>query len=62
MADNFRRLLLHACQGDRDAIEQILIRYAPLINNASMISGTLDEDLRQLIYLRIIASIHNFKV
>ena len=44
----------------RDAVEQILILYMPLINRYSMIDGQLDEDCRQYILIRITLSISKF--
>ena len=60
--DEFRAVLLRAAKGEQDALYEILSLYSPLIDRISMIDGTLDEDLRQSIYLRIISAIKNFKI
>lgn len=61
-SDEFRAVLLRATKGEQGALYEILSLYSPLIDRISMIDGTLDEDLRQSIYLRIISAIKNFKI
>ena len=46
----FRDVLSKATQGDKTAIEQLLILYKPMIDNASKVNKKLDEDLRQEIF------------
>lgn len=57
---NFENLLMRARQGDKDALERLLLKYQALINKNSYINGVIDEDLQQYIYLRILISIKNF--
>lgn len=56
----FSDVLRAAVNGTPDAVEAVLSRYLPLINNSSMIDGALDEDLRQYILMRIIMLIPKF--
>ena len=59
--DNFNATLQCAQQGDSTAIEQLLLLYEPLINRYSRIHGSIDEDLRQFIVLRILISLKFFQ-
>jgi len=43
-----------AVVGDRDAVEQFIRFFMPLINGHSFTSGRIDEDLRQHIFIFII--------
>jgi len=56
----FSEVLRDARAGDTDAVETILARYMPLINKHSTIAGTLDEDMRQYIIMRVIMQIPKF--
>lgn len=58
----FRDVLSKATQGDKTAIEQLLIRYKPMIDNASKVNKKLDEDLRQEILLKLFQAIPKFKI
>ena len=60
-AEEFQMTLYNACRGDRAALQLLLELYEPLINRFSTLAGSLDEDLKQYIYLRIIVSISKFK-
>lgn len=60
-AEEFKKALYNASHGDREALQILLDLYEPLINRSSMLAGSLDEDLRQYIYLKIISSISKFK-
>lgn len=60
-AEEFQKTLYYARHGDREALQIILDLYEPLINRSSILAGSLDEDLRQYIYLKIIGSISKFK-
>ena len=42
--------------------DEILEMYMPLINKHSYIDGAIDEDLRQIILMKIIKNIGKFKV
>jgi hypothetical protein len=56
----FSDVLRAAIAGDADAVEAILSRYIPLINNRSRLGGVFDEDLRQYILMRVIMQIPKF--
>ncbi len=58
----FRDVLSKATQGDKAAIEQLLILYKPMIDNASKVNKKLDEDLRQEILLKLFQAIPKFKI
>lgn len=58
----FRDVLSKATQGDKTAIEQLLILYKPVIDNASKVNKKLDEDLRQEILLKLFQAIPKFKI
>lgn len=58
--EEFRLLLQGAVAGDQDALEDILEMYMPLINNASIINGELDEDCRQYIMMHVALNISKF--
>lgn len=60
--EEFAVILRDAVQGDEKALEMILAIYEPLINRHSIIDGKLDEDLRQLILIRIAFNIRRFKL
>ena len=56
----FRDVLSKATQGDKTAIEQLLILYKPMIDNASKVNKKLDEDFRQEIFLHLVTAIPKF--
>lgn len=58
----FRDVLSKATQGDKTAIEQLLILYKPMIDNASKVNKKVDEDLRQEILLKLFQAIPKFKI
>lgn len=58
----FRDVLSEATQEDKTAIEQLLILYKPMIDNASKVNKKLDEDLRQEILLKLFQAIPKFKI
>ena len=58
----FRDVLSKATQGDKTAIEQLLILYKPMIDHASIINETMDEDLRQEILLALFKAIPKFRI
>lgn len=58
----FRDVLSKATQGDKTAIEQLLILYKPMIDNASKVNKKLDENLRQEILLKLFQAIPKFKI
>ena len=58
----FRDVLSKATQGDKTAIEQLLILYKPMIDTASKVNKKLDEDLRQEILLKLFQAIPKIKI
>ncbi len=58
----FRDVLSKATQGDKTAIEQLLILYKPMIDHASIINEMMDEDLRQEILLALFKAIPKFRI
>lgn len=59
-AEEFRSVLQAAIDGNRDAMEQVLIQYEPLIRKHSFIDGKFDEDLYQQLMLHIVKNIGKF--
>jgi len=57
---NFRKLLHKAKAGDRDAIEELICMYQPLISKMSFINDEFDEDLYQEQLIRFLRCIRNF--
>ena len=53
-------LVLRAQQGDKVAMEDILLIYKPLIIKHSWVNNRFDEDLHQFIILRILIAIKIF--
>ena len=58
----FAFLLRDAIHGNERALEEILALYMPMINWGSLISGKVDEDLKQLIMIRIAFNIRKFEL
>ena len=58
----FTFLLRDAIHGNERALEEILALYMPMINGRSLISGKVDEDLKQLIMIRIAFNIRKFEM
>lgn len=58
----FAIMLRDAIDGNEKAFEELISLYMPMINRGSMISGKVDEDLRQLILIRIAFNIRRFKL
>ena len=56
----FSDVLRAAIASEHEAVEAILSRYMPLISANSVHDGSIDEDLRQYIMMRIIEQLHNF--
>lgn len=56
-------LILHAAvRGEKDALEELLELYMPLIDRYSYVEGRLDEDLRQYLLMHIVKQIRKFKL
>lgn len=58
----FAIMLRDAIDGNEKAFEELISLYMPMINRGSMISGKVDEDLRQLILIRIAFNIRRFEL
>lgn len=58
----FALMLRDAIAGNEMAFEELISLYMPMINRGSMISGKVDEDLRQLILIRIAFNIRRFEL
>lgn len=54
-------IIRKAVNGDPEAVEVILRRYMPLIENCSFSNGVLDEDCKQHVTITLAASIHKFR-
>lgn len=60
-----KNLIIKAKQGDKNALEEILKNFKPLINNTAMsfyIYGYEDEDIKQLAILAIIKAVDKFDI
>ena len=57
---NFRKLLHKAKKGDKDAIEELICMYQPLISKMSFIDDVFDEDLYQEQLIRFLHCIDMF--
>ena len=60
--ETFSRILLAAVAGDHEALAELLVMYAPLIEKHCYVDGILDEDLRQYIWMHIALNINKFPV
>lgn len=60
--EEFAEILSQAVSGSHAALEKIIDLYMPLINKHSLIDGTMDEDCRQYILMRIALQITKFKI
>ena len=58
----FKRLLMKAQLGDKDALRVILELYRGLIVKESSIEETFDEDLMQNLYDTLLACIRHFHI
>lgn len=58
----FKRLLLRAQLGDREAIRLILELYRGLIIKESSVEGAFDEDLMQILYDTLLSCIRQFHI
>lgn len=57
----FEELLFRAKYGEKEAVEQILEMYRPMLIKNSLIKGRFDEDLYQELVVEILKSIKYFK-
>ncbi len=59
---NFKELLTQAQLGNETALEEILMRYRPLLVKESIYNGFFDEDLYQELCMTMIKCIHCFRI
>lgn len=57
---DFKKLLIQAKSGDKDAQEAILALYKPLLIKESILDGTFDEDLYQELCITLLNCIRKF--
>ena len=58
----FEKMLQAAVSGSHEALEQLFLLYAPLIDKHSKIDGRIDEDLRQYLLIHIALNISKFVI
>ena len=58
----FRELLLHAKQGNVDAVEKLYKQYQATLKKNSYVDGTFDEDLYQVLSISFLVALSKFKV
>lgn len=59
---SFKDLLLRAQSGDRQAEQDILEMYKPLLVKESVLNGVFDEDMYQELCLTMIYCIRGFRL
>ncbi len=59
---NFEELLTRAQCGNETALEEILVRYRPLLAKESICNGFFDEDLYQELCFTLVNCIRNFLI
>lgn len=59
---SFEELLTLAQSGNEAALEEILIRYRPLLVKESISNGFFDEDLYQELCITLLGCIRNFRI
>ena len=59
---NFEMLLTRAQSGSETALEEILVRYRPLLVKESIYNGFFDEDLYQELCITLVNCIRNFRI
>lgn len=59
---SFEELLTLAQSGSEAALEEILVRYRPLLAKESICNGFFDEDLYQELCLTLVNCIRNFRI
>lgn len=60
-----KELIIKAKQGDKNALEEILYKFKPLINNTAIsfyIYGCDEEDIKQIATLAIIKAVNKFNI
>lgn len=59
---SFEDILTLAQRGNESAIEEILMRYRPLLLKESICQGLFDEDLYQELCITVLSCISNFRI
>lgn len=59
---NFKELLLRAKADDRQAKQELLERYRPLLVKESIVNGIFDEDLYQELSIVLLICIKKFRI
>lgn len=57
----FEELLFRAKANDKQAVEQIVEMYRPLVIKNALVNGVLDEDLYQELMVEVVKCIQYFK-
>ena len=58
---DFGEIICAAQSGDADMLSVLIELYMPLINKYSKLDGKINEDLKQVIILKIITNLNKFK-
>lgn len=58
----FRELLLHAKQGNVDAVEKLYKQYQATLKKNSYVDSKFDEDLYQVLSISFLVALSKFKV
>ena len=58
----FRELLLHAKQGNVDAVEKLYKQYQATLKKNSYVDGKFDEDLYRVLSISFLVALSKFKV
>lgn len=58
----FKRLLIKAQLGDKEAVQVLLELYRGLVVKESSVEGAFDEDLMQSLYDTLLACIRQFHI
>ena len=59
---NFEKVLMHAKEGDADAILEIIEMYKPLLIRNAIVNGRFDEDLYQELVSELLQCIQRFQI
>lgn len=59
---NFKKTLMLAKMGDKEAISQLIVMYKGMIVKNSIVNGVYDPDLTQYLYERFLECIKAFRI
>ena len=59
---NFKKLLMLAKMGDKEALQQIVEMYGRLVSKESAVNGIYDEDLRQVLFKTLLMCVRAFEI